>query len=42
MFASTDATDKTLPDVIQDEIFGAQLYTSIQIFPNALHMHLQD
>lgn len=41
MFASPNATDKTPPDVIQDELFGAQPYTIIQAFPNPLHLHLQ-
>lgn len=42
MFPSADATEKTPPDVMQDELFGAQLYTFVQIFLNPLHMHLQD
>lgn len=42
MFASTNATDKTPPDVMQDELFGAQPYTFVQIFPNPLRMRLQD
>lgn len=42
MFAFTDVTDKTPPVVTQDELFGEQLYILLQIFPNPLHMHLQD
>lgn len=42
MFAFTDVTNKTPPVVIQDELFGEQLYILLQIFPDPLHLQLQD